>query len=98
MNFANVDVIIAKNNINRYYETGQIDMRYLKGLSYNAVPEMESFLVSVRNSSDPGEKQIAEDIIEYFNEKKIELMEQKSWQSFNISRYKAEKIINKYER
>ncbi|GAI55613.1 unnamed protein product, partial [marine sediment metagenome] len=28
-----------KNNINRYFETGQIDMVYLKGLSYDAIPE-----------------------------------------------------------
>ncbi len=96
MNFANVDVIIAKNNINRYYETGQIDMDYLKGLSYDAVPEMQKLLVSVKDSSEPYEKQIAEDIIEDFEEKKIKLEDQKSWQSFNISRYEAEKIIDKY--
>jgi hypothetical protein len=96
MNFANVDMIIAKNNINRYYETGQIDMAYLEGLSYDAVPEMQKFLESVKDSQDPGEKQIAEDIKEYFEEKKIRLEDQKSWQSFNISRYKAEKIIDKY--
>ncbi len=96
MNFTNVDVIIAKNNISRYYETKQIDIVYLKGLSYDAVPEMRNLLLSIKDSSDPGEKQIAEDIIEYFEDKKIELEDQKSWQSFNISRYKAEKIIDKY--
>jgi len=96
INFANVDVIIAKNNINRYYETGQIDMDYLKGLSYDAVPEMQKLLVSVKDSSEPYEKQIAEDIIEDFEEKKIKLEDQKSWQSFNISRYEAGKIIDKY--
>jgi len=96
MNFANVDVVIAKNNINRYYKTGQIDMAYLKGLSYDAVPEMQKLLVSVKDSSDPYEKQIAEDIIEDFEEKKIKLEDQKSWQSFNISRYEAGKIIDKY--
>jgi hypothetical protein len=96
MNFANVDVIIAKNNINRYNETKQIDMVYLKGLSYDAVPEMQNLLASVKDSSDKGERQIAEDIIEYFEDKKIELEDQKNWQSFNISRYKAEKIIDKY--
>jgi len=96
MNFANVDVIIAKSNINRYFETGQIDMVYLKGLSYDAVPEMQRLLISVKNSSDSEEKQIAGEIIEYFNERKLDLEDQKSWQSFNISRYKAEKIIDKY--
>src|SRR4030043_848774 len=96
MNFANVDIIIAKNNINRYFETGQIDMVYLKSLSYDAIPEMQRLLISVKSSSDSEEKQIAGDIIEYFNERKLDLESQKSWQSFNISKYKAEKIIDKY--
>ncbi len=95
MNFSNVDVIIAKNNINRYFETGQIDMVYLEGLSYDATPEMQRLLMSVKDSSDPEEKQIAEKIVEYFNKRKLDLEDQKSWQSFNISKFKAEKIIDK---
>ena len=43
MNFANVDAIIAKNNIHRYFETGNIDLAYLKGLSYDAIPEIKDF-------------------------------------------------------
>ena len=96
MNFANVDIIIAKNNVNRYFETGQIDMVYLKSLSYDAIPEMQRLLISVKSSSDSEEKQIGGEIIEYFNERKLDLENQKSWQSFNISKYKAEKIIDKY--
>ena len=96
MNFANVDIIIAKNNINRYFETGQIDMVYLKSLSYDAAPEMQRLFISVKSSSDSEEKQIAGEITEYFNERKLDLEDQKSWQSFNISRCKAEKIIDKY--
>jgi hypothetical protein len=71
-------------------------MVYLKSLSYDAIPEMQRFLISVKSSSDSEEKQIAGDIIEYFNERKLDLESQKSWQSFNISKYKAEKIIDKY--
>jgi hypothetical protein len=96
MNFTNVDAIIAKNNINRYFETGKIDMVYLKGLSYDAEPEMQKFYTSVKNSLDSEEKQIAEEIFEYFKERKLDLKNQKSWQSYNISKYKAEKIIGKY--
>ena len=70
MNFANVDSIIAKNNINRYFETGQIDMVYLKSLSYDAAPEMQRLLISFKGSTDLEEKQIAGEIIEYFNGKK----------------------------
>jgi len=96
MNFANVDIIIAKNNINRYFETGQIDVVYLKGLSYDAIPEMQRLLILGRGSSDSEEKQIAEEILEYFKERKLDIKNQKSWQSYNISKYKAGKIIDKY--
>ena len=96
MNFANVDIIIAKNNINRYFETGQIDMAYLKGLSYDAAPEIQRLLMSVKSSPDLKKKQMAEEILEYFKESKSDLKNQKSWQSYNISKYKAEKIIDKY--
>ena len=96
MNFANVDIIIAKNNINRYFETGQIDMTYLKGLSYDAAPEIQNLFMSVKGSLDLKEKQMAEEILEYFKERKLDLKNQKSWQSYNISKYKAEQIIDKY--
>jgi len=96
MNFANVDIMVAKNNINRYFKTGQIDVVYLKGLSYDAIPEMQRLLILGRGSSDSEEKQIAEEILEYFKERKLDLKNQKSWQSYNISKYKAEKIIDKY--
>jgi len=96
LNFANVDTIIAKNNINRYFETGQIDMVYLKGLSYDAAPEMQKLFISVKSSPNSKDKQMAKEISEYFNERKLDLKNQKSWQSCNISKYKAEKIIDKY--
>src|SRR4030042_1842664 len=53
-------------------------------------------LISFKSSSDPEEKQIAGEILEYFNERKLDLENQKSWQSFNISKCRAEKIIDKY--
>jgi len=96
MNFANVDIIIAKNNINRYFKTGQIDMIYLKGLSYDAASEIQNLFMSVKGSLDLKEKQMAEEILEYFKERKLDLKNQKSWQSYNISKYKAEQIIDKY--
>jgi hypothetical protein len=37
---------------------------------------------------------MAEDILKDFEEKKSELINQKSWQSYNISRNEAEKIID----
>jgi hypothetical protein len=71
-------------------------MVYLKGLSYDAAPEMERLFISVKGSQDSKEKQMAKEILEYFKERKLDLKNQKSWQSYNISKYKAEKIIDKY--
>ncbi len=96
MNFANVDVIIAENNINRYFDSGQIDIYYLESLSYDAIPQMERFLTSGNYPSELEKKQITGEILEHFEQKKLELESQKSWQSFNISKYRAEKIINGY--
>ncbi|MBM3706559.1 MAG: DUF4173 domain-containing protein [Actinobacteria bacterium] len=93
LNFANVDVIIAKNNIARYRSTQQIDFVYLKGLSWDAVPEIKLFYKSIKDSKDTEEKQMAEDMLLYFSEKKSELEKIRSWQSFNISRHRAANFI-----
>ncbi|TET51855.1 MAG: DUF4173 domain-containing protein [Actinomycetota bacterium] len=99
LNFTNVDLVIARNNINRYLETGQIDMEYLKGLSYDAIPEMERLMYfDLENSkiTEIKEQDTRDEILVYFGEKKLELQDQKHWQSFNISRYRASRIIDKY--
>jgi hypothetical protein len=96
MNFANVDKIIANNNIERYRKTGQIDMAYLKSLSYDAFPEIDGFYISIKDSKDLKNKQIADEIPGYFAGKKQDLKNQESWQSFNISRNKAGNIISRY--
>ena len=94
LNFANVDVIIAKNNINRYFEIGQIDAAYLQVLSYDAAPEIQRLFVTINSSAEPKEKQMALELSEYFKDRKAELENQKSWQSFNISRYRAQQIMD----
>jgi len=99
LNFSNVDLIIARNNIDRYIETGQIDMEYLKGLSSDATYEMQRLIdIDLKSESISGvrHQDIKDEILVYFNDKKLELDAQKHWQSFNISRYRASRIINKY--
>ncbi|MDP4179260.1 MAG: DUF4173 domain-containing protein, partial [Bacillota bacterium] len=44
INFVNVDSIIAKNNIERYHHSEEIDVSYLTQLSYDAVPQLLDFL------------------------------------------------------
>ena len=99
LNFSNVDLIIARNNIDRYIETGQIDMEYLKGLSFDATSEMQRLIdIDVKSESTSGVRQqdIKDEVLVFFNDKKLELDAQKHWQSFNISRYRASRIVYKY--
>ena len=87
LNFANVDAIIARNNITRYYGTGQIDMEYLKGLSYDAVPYMEKLA---------RDEDLGDEVLAYFKDKSNKLEDQKHWQSLNYSRIRASRIIYSY--
>ena len=99
LNFSNVDLIIARNNIDRYIETGQIDMEYLKGLSYDAIPEMQRLIdIDLKNENIYGVKHedIKDGILVFFNDKKLELDTQEHWQSFNISRYRASGTVYKF--
>ncbi len=98
LNFSNVDRVIARNNIDRYIETGQIDVEYLKGLSYDAIGEMQRLVDIDLKSKSPGirPQDIKDEILVFFKDKKLELETQEHWQSFNISRYKASRVIDKY--
>lgn len=98
LNFSNVDRVIARNNIDRYIETGQIDVEYLKGLSYDAIGEMQRLVDIDLKSKSPGirPQDIEDEILIFFKDKKLELETQEHWQSFNISRYKASRVIDKY--
>jgi ABC-type multidrug transport system fused ATPase/permease subunit len=89
LNFANVDVIIARNNINRYYSTGEIDVNYLEGLSCDAVAETARLL-------DCKDEEIVTQVKDYFEREKEILAEQSDWQSYNLSKIKAQKILDEY--
>jgi len=89
LNFANVDVIIAKNNINRYQSTGEIDIDYLEGLSYDAIAVTAGLL-------DCQDEEIAAQVKDYFEREKKILAEQSNWQSINLSKIRAQRILDKY--
>ncbi len=85
VNYVNIDVIIAQNNINRYYATNKIDVGYLSTLSYDAVPEIAKLAVT-------RDEKLADEIAGLLKDKKEEALKNKSWQSFNISRFRAANI------
>ncbi len=93
LNFINVDAVIAGNNINRYEGSGEIDIDYLKGLSHDAVPQMQRLIITGDEAAAGKDKEISAEVLEHFRQRNTALEDQKSWQSFNISRYRAEVVI-----
>ena len=82
INYVNIDVIIAKNNVDRYYKTNKIDVAYLSTLSYDAVPEIAKLV-------DAKDGKVAGEVADLVKRKKEEASKNKAWQSFNISRHRA---------
>ncbi|MGG1663008.1 DUF4153 domain-containing protein [Brevibacillus sp. NRS-1366] len=84
LNYVNMDAMIAKNNLSRYYATGNIDIEYLSRLSYDAIP------VIMELAKD---KSVAASLQYRLEYKKEDLQEEKSWQSFNLARYWAKPYL-----
>lgn len=80
LNYINMDVIIAKNNMERYYATKSIDVEYLGRLSYDVVP----YLLELK-----ADESLREDVAYYLENMREELQAEASWQSFNLSKYRA---------
>ena len=83
MNFANFDGIIAKRNVNRYFETGKIDISYLKyEVGINGAKEMTRIL-----KDDASSETIKSEVSNYLSYKKSELREAKMGVAdFNLSK------------
>jgi len=90
INYVNIDVIIARGNIDIYLKTGKIDVNYLSSLSYDAVPEITRLL-------DCGDAEVEGKVQKYLYKVKEQLSNDESWQSLNVSRYRARKVLSGYE-
>ena len=90
MNFANFDNIIAKRNVDRYMETGKIDLEYLKnGTGTDAVKQLSRILEKDSDYNDE-----IKTVKNYFNEMKIELNDEKmDYRDLNLSKIFAIEII-----
>lgn len=86
LNYIQVDAVIAQNNIQRYYETGRIDVAYLMELSDDAIP----LIATLREDKGIGDR-----IQHYLQEKRDHLQKERSWQSFTIARYVAKTHLQK---
>jgi hypothetical protein len=88
MNVFNPDAFIARQNIERYRATDNIDVYYLGGLSDDAMPELARALGS---APDDVRGQIANEL--YWRTQKTDDALYASWQSKNISRTRAKNIL-----
>ena len=98
INFANIDNVIAKRNIQRFEETGKIDIWYLTGeLDKATVVEELYELKSIKPKAEIQNEYIKNNLNTYINKfienTKSELPEETSIQEFNLTKWKAKKFI-----
>ena len=85
MNFLNPDSFIARHNLARYNETGKIDLEYFNQLSADAIPDM----LSAQKILPPDQlNSAANNLTKPYYTK---------WQSLNVARWKAWKMIRRHE-
>nr|WP_306220435.1 DUF4173 domain-containing protein [Cohnella sp. WQ 127256] len=84
INYVEMDRVIAENNIERYKETGKIDLHYLSSLSADAIPT----LVNFSEHEYPDMKNLL------VNKWETIEVEDLRWSSFNVSVFRAEKALN----
>lgn len=89
MNLLNPDAFIARRNIERFASTGKLDVYYLSRLSGDAVPDTIKLLGI---SNDDLRKSFAREL--YWRAQKNSSPYFSKWQSLNISRMRAEKILD----
>ena len=91
LNYVNVDAVIARKNVDRYFTTGKIDLDYLQKLSHDAIPDLRR--LSAMDSGDvAGQKMAA-----FLRDKGTELHSESPWQSYNYSKAKAKRILSEID-
>jgi len=89
MNFFNPEAFIARRNIERFSMTWKLDIYYLSRLSDDAMPEMVK-VINIPN--EDLRKGFAREL--YWRAQNSKSPYLSKWQSLNISRMRAEKILD----
>ena len=92
MNLANFDNIIAKRNVNRYIETGKIDLYYLKNETATDAINQIFKIMETGSDVDNVKAETSKYLKETFNDINEENMD---FRDFNISKIFAKKLIGK---
>ena len=88
-NFMNIDYMIARKNVNRYYSNNKLDVEYLENYYYGNIP----VLVELYNKTD--DLKIKDELSKYFESMKDDNTD--SIFEFNLAKYKAHKLLDKVE-
>ncbi|MGG2197024.1 DUF4153 domain-containing protein [Paenibacillus validus] len=87
INYMGIDAMIAQNNIKRYENSGVIDVGYLGGLSFEAVPH----LVDLRKNHP--ELDAVEGVLHNFTYRLERQEGSASWTEFNVSKRRASQML-----
>ena len=89
VNFVNIDKMIAKRNVDLYFETGKIDFEYLEDLkSADVIPDIKRLL---NNTID--DEELTRNVNNYLYNQKTDIKKTETWQSYNISINRAAKEL-----
>ena len=96
INLFSIENIITKNNINRYYDTGKIDIEYLKNNNNDNIPQLVELYKNVIEAKDIENREEVKILLEiYLDEDFIDKNSKtNSIFEYNISKEKAIKAID----
>lgn len=86
LNLINPEAFIARQNMNRFNDTGKLDVTYLSSLSADAVPAVAGFL-------DHPNKKVQRSAADILHQEKQAMSQSPHWQSFNLSKQRADSLF-----
>ena len=90
LNVINLEEIIVENNIERFEETGKIDIYYLDYLGAEGLKGL--IMIYEQDSDYPDLKQLLQE-----NKSILQYTEEESWQGFNFPRKEAREMLEELE-
>ena len=94
MNFSNFEYIVSKNNIDRYYATGKLDVEYLERYTGTDAVKPMLRIVEEANAKDTAYTKTKEEISKYLRYINQESVGEIDFREFNISKYRARKMTD----
>ena len=103
INFANIDKIIAKNNVDRFIETGKIDLDYLITLNSTDITselirlkETDFKYYEINNDNDEHRVEVYRERLDKYLENQLKQLDEnnRTISETNLSEWFAQKALN----